>query len=98
LTAAAIAIGMIIAIVNAAEANPQHAMGGFCAAVALLILDFAGGQLGVRAYNRGVRRSAVTQVAAGAMIVAVAGGIGAIGSRLPVPAAQSASPYPGALR
>jgi hypothetical protein len=65
--------------------------------MALLLLDLVGGQLGVRAYNRGVRRSAVSQVAAGAVIVAVAGGVGmVIGSHLPVPALHQARPYAGA--
>ena len=77
----------------ACEAPPVH---GAAVVAALLGLDVLGGQVAVRARRRGVRASAVRQLAIGTLYVAVAAVLGALfappsgssSSRRPAPAAR----------
>jgi hypothetical protein len=96
-TAMLLAAGQVAAFAFAfvACAAPVH---GAVMVAALLGLDFLGGQVAVRARRRGVRASAVRQLATGTVFVAVAAVLGALfaapsgssSSRRPVPAARPA--------
>lgn len=97
LTAVLLAAGQVVAFAFAfvACAAPVH---GAVVVATLLGLDFLGGQLAVRARRRGVRVSAVRQLATGTVFVAMAAVLGALfaapsGSsslRRPVPCARPA--------
>lgn len=97
LTAVLLAAGQVAAFAFAfvACAAPVH---GAVVVATLLGLDFLGGQLAVRARRRGLRVSAVRQLATGTVFVAVAAVLGALfaapsgasSSRRPVPCARPA--------
>ena len=96
-TAVLLAAGQVAALAFAfvACAAPVH---GAVVVAALLGLDFLGGQVAVRARRRGVRASAVRQLATGTVFVAVAAVLGALfaspsgssSSRRQAPAARPA--------
>lgn len=98
ITALMLAAGQVAAIVFAFVASAAPPVHGAVVVAALLGLDFLGGQLAVRARRRGVRTSAVRQLATGTAFVAVAAVLGSLfaapsgasSSRRPVPAARPA--------
>lgn len=98
ITALMLAAGQVAAIAFAFVASAAPPVHGAVVVAALLGLDFLGGQLAVRARRRGVRTSAVRQLATGTAFVAVAAVLGTLfaapsgasSSRRPAPAARPA--------
>lgn len=97
-TAVLLAAGQLATLAFAFVACAAAPVHGAVVVAALLGLDFLGGQVAVRARRRGVRASAVRQLATGTLFVAVAAVLGALfappsgpsSSRRPVPAARPA--------
>ena len=68
--------GFISGFVLLADARSEQELFGLGLGMGVLIIsDFVGAQIAVRAYNRGVRRGILYQVAAGAIILAVTFGV-----------------------
>jgi|GEM_PF-4550381 len=89
-TTLVIAVGQVLAILNMASGTWQGYVMGVTMYGLLLTFDLIGGQLAVRAYNRGHRPSRFTQLIVGALFVVAAGGIGNyVGPRVAEPWADT---------
>lgn len=86
-----IAAGQILAILNMMGGTWRAYITGVTMFSLLLVFDLIGGQLAVRAHNRGQRPSRFSQLMVGAAFVAAAGTIGTLlSSRIPEPKRRSA--------
>ena len=89
-TALVLVAGQVIAVFNILHDRWSAVVAGITMFIALLALDFIGGQFAVRAHNRGVRPSAFRQLITGAAFVAAAGSLGAfVGPRVSHPEADA---------
>lgn len=92
-TTMVIAAGQVLAILNMVSGTWQGYVMGLTMYGSLLAFDLIGGQLALRAYNRGQRPSRLSQLIVGALFVAAAGGIGSfVGPRVAEPRADADPP------
>lgn len=85
-TASLLAAGQLAALVNIASPRWESVATGLVMFATILAIDLLGGQLSVRAHNRGVRASPLRQLMTGACFLALAGAVGSVaGPRIPEP-------------
>jgi hypothetical protein len=88
-TMAILAAGQVLALWHIRSLEWHSVATGLVMFAMILVLDAGGGQLAVRAHNRGVRVSPLRQMAIGAVLVTLAGAVGAfMGPRTPAPKRQ----------
>lgn len=85
-TALILGAGQVIALLDIRSPHWHTVATGLVMFGIILFLDLSGGQMAVRAHNRGVRTSPLRQMAIGIVLVALAGTIASfVGPRIPVP-------------
>lgn len=85
-TALILGAGQVIALLDIRSPHWHTVATGLVMFGIILFLDLSGGQMAVRAHNRGARVSPLRQMAIGIVLVALAGTIASfVGPRIPIP-------------
>lgn len=88
-TTLVLAAGQVFALVSIGSMQWSTVATGLVMSGMIFFLELSGGQIAVRAWNRGVRVAPLRQVATGVVFVALAGAIGALlGPHIPAPKRQ----------
>lgn len=92
-TAALLAAGQVVALLNVVSAEWHRVAMGLVMLATIVLLDLAGSQVAVQAYNRGIRRSPCSQLVTGALFLALAGCLSAfLGPHIPEPGSSERRP------